>query len=149
MIDSYASHQEALIFSALSTTGDVLQLGCNDYSVMALNEICKFQNRNLKIVSTNKNFLQKFDFVKDRVFIKNWGDYDFSGQYGTIMFETEQHIEDKIEMLPRLFLIGKSVVVHNAARLCMKKNWNEYTENKKIIWFRNYNPHTAIIQNEI
>jgi hypothetical protein len=47
-----------------------------------------------------------------------------------------------------LLLIGKSVVVHNAGRLCMKKNWIEYTENKKIIWFRNYNPYTAIIQNE-
>jgi hypothetical protein len=62
--------------------------------------------------------------------------------------ELENDIEDKIEMLPRLLLIGKSVVVHNAGRLCMKKNWIEYTENKKIIWFRNYNPYTAIIQNE-
>lgn len=145
-IDPYSTHQEALVFAALSTSGGILELGCGDYSTPILNQIANVQKKKFKIVSSNKVWLDKYQYVEDRELIKKWEDYVFEGSYGIVFLDNEQFTIDRLELIPKIFKITDTLVVHDADKISKLKNWNAYVFDKKITWFKKYLPHTAIIQ---
>ncbi len=55
-----ASHQAALIWAVENTSGDVLELGCGDYSTELLHELLKGTGRKLVSVDDNKEWTDRF-----------------------------------------------------------------------------------------
>lgn len=52
-MDPYSTHLQALIKTAVETTGDILELGCGDYSTLQLVAICKAQGRKYHAQASN------------------------------------------------------------------------------------------------
>lgn len=148
LVDPYSTHQEALVFAALSTSGSILELGCGNYSTPILNQICNLQKRDFKIISSNKNWLDKYDYVLNKELISKWESYVFKEKYGMVFLDNEQLTINRLELIPKIFKITNTIVVHDADVMSKWKNWQLYTINKKITWFKKYTPHTAIIENE-
>lgn len=65
LTDRYASHALPLITAALSTTGDILELGTGRYSTLALNKISKAQNKFIMSIEKDFNWLKKFLELND------------------------------------------------------------------------------------
>lgn len=147
-IDPYSTHQEALVFAALCTCGPILELGCGNYSTPILNQICNLQKRNFKIISSNKNWLEKYDYVSNKELITKWESYIFKEKYGMVFLDNEQLTIKRLELIPKIFNITNTLVVHDADMMSKWENWAAYTFDKKITWFKRYKPHTAVIQNE-
>jgi hypothetical protein len=63
-----------------------------------------------------------------------------------VFLDNEQFTIDRLELIPKIFNITKTLVVHDADKISKLKNWNDYVFGKKITWFKKYLPHTAIIE---
>ena len=61
MSDSvYGTHICPLITAVMNTSGDVLEMGCGDFSTPLLHSICKVQNRKIVSSDTDKQWLSLF-----------------------------------------------------------------------------------------
>lgn len=56
----YGTHIHPLITAVMNTTGDVLEMGCGDFSTPLLHSICKIQNRKVVSTDTDKQWLSLF-----------------------------------------------------------------------------------------
>jgi hypothetical protein len=65
--DGYGSHALPLIVSALTTTGDILELGIGKYSTPALNKIAKLQKKFLLSTESDQKWMENFVNLNDSV----------------------------------------------------------------------------------
>jgi hypothetical protein len=146
-MDPYATHLEALVYATLMNNENILELGCGYYSTPLLYSICKIQNRKLSILSSNKDWLDKFKDYGECELVENWSEFNFHGKYGMVFLDNEQLTAHRIMLIPKIMQITNVLVVHDADKMINNPNWKNFTEQYNQIWFKKYNPHTVILLN--
>lgn len=60
LMDPHGTHLPLLVAAVARTTGDVLELGCGNYSTLVLHELCKALNRRLWTYDSDPAWLDQF-----------------------------------------------------------------------------------------
>lgn len=149
-MDPYATHLEALVETAVKTTGGILELGCGDYSTLPLLAICEAQGRYYKAEASNKEWAGRFG---DLVDIVDWADWtppkcptSEDGKWGMVFLDSEEAVRDRIKRLPALADVTDTVVMHDAQIALHNPEFKGYTEKyKKIAVYNRHMPWTAVL----
>jgi len=139
----YSTHLEALIKTAVETTGDILELGCGDYSTLQLVAICKAQ-------ASNREWASRYG---DLVEIVDWHGWkppvnpdSTDGKWGMVFLDSEESVADRIKRLPALAEVTDTVVMHDANIAMANPNWEKMAAPyNKVIVFNRFIPHTVVM----
>ena len=143
-MDAYATHQSALIKTVLETDGDILELGCGDYSTPILSLIAKHQNKKFFIKSSDTEWSKKFIDIAD-IEIVDWSTWEPQGSYGVIFLDNEQLTSERIKWLPTLSKIAKVIVMHDVDAAMLAPDYQKLTEGfKELSLHAIYSPWTAV-----
>lgn len=147
-MDPYSTHLEPLIKTAVETKGDILELGCGDYSTLPLLAICKAQNRKYKSQASNREWASRYG---DLVEIVSWNGWfppkSESGKWGMVFLDSEESVADRIKRLPALTEVTDTVVMHDANIAMKNPNWERLTEKySSIVVYNRYVPHTVVMK---
>jgi hypothetical protein len=138
-IDPYATHLEALIGTAMSTDGPILELGRGDYSTPLLKAIAKAQGREFKSQASNKEWASRFQDVE----IVDWDTWvPPLGYWGMVFLDSEEHTHKRYERLHVLSTITNTIVLHDAnepKRYDVLNGWG-------ITLHVRHKPHTAVFR---
>lgn len=111
LIDPYATHIVALMETALTTTGGILELGCGHYSTPMLAAIAKLQGRRFLAQASNKEWAAQFPGV-EIVEWKTWSPPE--GPWGMVFMDNEEHTRTRYQRLPALAEVTDTIVLHDA-----------------------------------
>lgn len=122
-MDAYATHLEPLIEAALSVDGDILELGCGDYSTPLLSAVARKSGHRLVVNASDATWANRYTGIAE-VHIVNWEKWKPEGQYGLVFLDNELHSPGRLAMLPGLSNIAKVVVMHDASQANNLINWD-------------------------
>lgn len=147
-MDAYSTHLEALIKTAVETTGDILELGCGDYSTLQLVAICNAQNRKYRAQASNREWASRYG---DLVEIVDWSRWKppqaEGGKWGMVFLDSEESVADRIKRLPILATVTDTVVMHDANIAMANPNWEKMAEPySRITVFNRFTPHTVVMR---
>jgi hypothetical protein len=142
--DPYSTHLEALVQSACSTKGDILELGCGFYSTPVLSAIARTMGKSLVIMARDPKWHSQFRNY-GIVIPESWDDPDFTGSWGTVLLDNEQLTRDRLEHIPALCKVAEQIVVHDADRMSRLERWKQYTAGMRQQWFKKQKPWTVIL----
>lgn len=142
-VDAYATHLEALVTTALATTGGILELGCGDYSTPILHAICQAQGREYKVQSSTPEWAKRYRDVE----IVDWETWRPSGKWGMVFMDSDEKTWNRVKRIPLLKGFTDTVVVHDAD-VCMKRGgWQQAAEAfPNITIYNTYEPWTAVMR---
>lgn len=145
--DKYSTHLEALVMSACSSRGAILELGCGNYSTPVLSAIAKTFNKKFIVKASDKNWYERFrDYAE--IIPTVWDEPKFEGIWGTIFLDNEQFTFDRLEHVPTLIQMTEQLVIHDADKLSKCKNWHKYTAPFKQQWYKTFEPWTVVLFND-
>lgn len=121
-MDAYATHLEALIAAAVESKGDILELGCGDYSTPILSAIARHHGANLFIKSSSPDWASRFKHLAD-IEIVNWETCSIGGKYGMIFIDSEEHHEGRMTKLIQLKYHAPIIVMHDADSIESDSRW--------------------------
>lgn len=138
-MDPYATHQQALISSALITKGPIVELGCGDYSTPLLYEIAKSQGRKFTVYSTDKEWASKFKDYVNVIILESWKDYPYPSDVGLTFLDNEEYIRHRKLHVPKLLETSDVVICHDMGV-------NEWGAK----WFKTWqgSPPTIVLSNK-
>lgn len=133
----------------METTGDILELGCGDYSTLQLVAICEVQGRNYRAQASNREWASRYG---DLVEIVSWGDWkppkcetSADGKWGMVFLDSEESVADRIKRLPALATVTDTVVMHDANIAIANPNWEKMVEPySKIRVYNRFIPNTVV-----
>ena len=135
----------------METTGDILELGCGDYSTLQLVAICEVQNRRYKAQASNREWASRYG---DLVEIVSWDSWtppkcptSLDGKWGMAFLDSEQSVADRIKRLPVLATVTNIVVMHDANIAMANPNWDKMIEPYATVKVYNrFIPHTVVLR---
>jgi hypothetical protein len=145
-MDAYATHLEALVKAALESKGDILELGCGDYSTPILSAVAKHRGDKLCVKSSSPEWAEKFTNMAS-VEIVDWATWKPAGHWGMIFLDNEQLTRDRIRWLPDLQTHCDVVVMHDADASMAHSHFVEMTKGfQSIRVYATHSPWTAIFK---
>lgn len=143
-MDPYSTHLEALVRTALETTGSILELGCGDYSTPILHAICKAQNRLYKVQSSTPEWACRYKDV-ELVDWETWTPPE--GPWGMVFMDSDEKTWNRVKRIPSLKGFTNTVVVHDADVMMQREGWPKAAESfPDITIFQTYKPWTAVMR---
>lgn len=142
-MDAYATHQAALIKAALETDGDILELGCGDYSTPLLSVIAQHRGNKLVVKSSDPFWASQFSDIAE-VDLVDWATWEPEGQWGLVLLDNEQLTYDRIKWLPKLAKIAKVIVMHDADAAMMSAEYEAMTDGFECMIYAQHRPWTAV-----
>ena len=147
MMDPYATHLEALVQTAMETSGGILELGCGDYSTPILQAICKVQSRDYKCQSSNKHgyWVDRFGGVE---LITDWETWrPPPGPWGMVFMDSDESTANRVKRIPLLAEVTDTVVLHDADITMKRDGWPAaQAAFPNVVLFTKYLPHTAVMR---
>lgn len=141
--DPYSTHLEPLIKTAVETQGDILELGCGDYSTLPLKAICDAQGRKYHAQASNREWASRFGNLVE---IVEWATWRPSGRWGMVFLDSEESVSDRIKRLPGLSEVTNTVVMHDANIALNLHHWGECSRHYKAVKvFNRYVPWTVVM----
>lgn len=147
-MDPYATHLEALIGTAVSTRGGILELGCGHYSTLPLAAIADSQGREYRAQASNAEWAAQFGDLVEVVTWEGWTPPlpKDGGKWGIVFLDSEEAVRDRIKRLPALAEVADVVVMHDANIAIANPEFKALTEKySKVLAFNRYVPWTAIL----
>src|SRR4051812_7669891 len=100
-MDPYATHQEALMAALAAHPGDVLELGCGDFSTPIIRAVTKANGGRFVIASSNTEWSGKFvDQCDELVTVQSWRDWQPEGDYAVCLLDNEQTTWERFQHVP-------------------------------------------------
>lgn len=150
-MEPYSTHLEALVATALATQGAILELGCGDYSTPVLAAIAKHMGRRFLVQASDEKWAAKYRDIAEVEIVK-WSEWGRSawhpplGEFGMVFLDSEESTAGRIERLPALATITRTVVMHDADHAMARQRWPYCTEGWDITLFKRYKPWTAVLR---
>lgn len=138
-MDPYATHLQALITTALRTTGPILELGCGDYSTPLLAAFANEQGRRLLVQASDWRWLSRYEALGgeqveiEQVDWKTWTPPVAEPKWGFVFLDSEQNTADRIRHLPALLEVTDLVVLHDADHSMKREGWEKRSAGWQII----------------
>lgn len=150
-MDAYSTHLEPLIKTAVETKGDILELGCGDYSTLPLAAIAKAQNRKYRAQSSNREWAKHYGDLVEIVDWDNWmppkNENSPDGKWGMVFMDSDEKVKERIKRLPAIADVTDTVVMHDANIAMNCADWKQCSERySKITVFNRYIPWTVVMQ---
>jgi len=143
-MDAYATHIEPLVKAALETPGDILELGCGDYSTPILAAICRDRGSKLTVHASDPDWANRYREIAD-IHIVDWANYKLEGQYGLIFLDNEEHSPGRMAKLALLKPHAKVIVMHDASQAKDTTPWDTLTSIfSNVEMYTKHVPHTAV-----
>ena len=139
MFDPYATHLEALVNAALETPGDILELGCGNYSTPILSAIARHRGNRLSVKSSCREWAEQFTKVAD-VELDDSEKWTPEGKDGLVFLDNEQLTRDRIKWLPELQQHCDCIVMHDSDAAMSHSHYPEMVKGFKRI--KTHNTHT-------
>lgn len=148
---AYSTHLEALIKTAVTTTGDILELGCGDYSTLQLVAICEAQGRKYRAQASNREWASRYGDLIEIVTWQGWkppiNDNSPDGKWGFVFLDSEESVADRIKRLPALAEVTDIVVMHDANIAMANPNWEKMAAPyNKVTVYNRFVPHTVVMR---
>lgn len=148
-MDRYATYQEALLTALVAYPGDVLELGCGDFSTPILRAVTKARGARFIIASSNAERIAKFRGDCDEmIVIDRWRDWVPEGNFAVCLLDNEQVTWERYKHLPGLMQHCQCVIVHDADRFVRLPGWQELLSEIPHLWYRKHLPHTVAFMPE-
>jgi len=146
-MDGYATHIAPLVAAAISVDGDILELGCGDYSSPVLAEITKARGCKLVIHSSDPVWAKRFEDIAE-VVIVDWSKWTPPvGNWGLVFLDSEEHAPQRLLKLSHLRNICKKIVMHDASQAAMCDNYQGIVNNfKSNVMYSRYEPATVVLE---
>lgn len=144
-MDKYATHLEALVESALSSQGPILELGCGDYSTPVLAAIARQQGRKFLVQAQDEAWAAKYLDIAEVQIVK-WSEWVPHGQWGMALLDSEESTAGRIERLPALAEVTRLVVLHDADPSMGRPRWPDCSAGWEITLYKRYKPWTAVLR---
>lgn len=145
-MDRYATHLQALLDTALSTAGPILELGCGDYSTPVLATIARHQHRRFLVQASDRSWAERYRDLAE-VEVIDWTRWSPpAGQWGLVLLDSEESTAWRITRLPALLGVADAIVVHDADAAMTRPHWNECVRGFGIHWYKRYLPWTAVLR---
>lgn len=146
IVDPYSTHLEALVAAAIESRGDILELGCGDYSSPILAAIARHHGGKLLIKSSSREWADRFRHLAE-VEIVNWETCSIDGKYGMIFIDSEEHHEGRMTKLIQLKDHAPIIVMHDANSIESDSRWSEIIKLFKTIrMYKTYSPWTVVLK---
>jgi 2-polyprenyl-3-methyl-5-hydroxy-6-metoxy-1,4-benzoquinol methylase len=108
--DPYSTHQKLLVRGLLKTSGDVLELGCGNYSTPVTSEICEHQGRGLTSLDNHPAWVIQFGAKTVR-----WDQFFPASSYGlTLVDHADPPHHQRWKQILKLLPWCDTFVVHDA-----------------------------------
>jgi len=145
-MDPYSTHIEALVNAVLSTPGDILELGCGDYSTPILSAIAKSRGDKLVVNSSDPEWSSKFIGMAE-IKLVDWATWVPFGNWGLVFLDSEQFTSERIKWLPTLAKISKVIVMHDVDAAMMAPDYESIVSGfRSTILYSKHTPWTAVYQ---
>lgn len=158
----YSTHLEITVASAVRSgllfpKSTILELGCGFYSTPVLASIASAQARDLDVLSSNRQWLDRFKYLEShsikRTLVEhaNWPRVTFARAYGMVLVDNEQTVKHRLRLVHRLAQIAKVVVLHDANAIDQEEGgWHPTRRHYRSIYIhRRQWPHTAVLSNHV
>lgn len=143
-MDPYATHLEALVTTALSTTGPILEMGCGHYSTPLLAAIARHGGREFVVHASNREWAEKFADIAS-IQIVDWDNWE-PPRFGMALLDSEEHTSRRLGKLPKLLERGGAVVVHDADIVSSYPAWQSTVTGRAVEFYKRHKPWTAVIR---
>jgi hypothetical protein len=144
-MDPYATHLDALVTVALASEGPILELGCGDYSTPVLAAIARQQGRRFLVQASDKAWAKRYESHAE-IQMVNWAAWEPpAGEWGLVFLDSEESTRERIERLPVLATITKTVVLHDADVSMGRPRWLHCTAGWNVALFKLHKPWTAVL----
>lgn len=153
-MDAYATHLEALVTTALRTSGPMLELGCGDYSTPVLAAFARTLGRELLVQASDDDWASRFTHLVShnvRIELVNWRHWTppvgkMPG-WGFVLLDSEESTADRIRRLPALATVASVVVMHDADKAMARAHWSEVSADWHVHQlYSTYMPHTVVLE---
>ncbi len=114
-MDPYSTHLEPLVKAAIESNGDILELGCGDYSTPLLASIALNRGKKLYVKSSDARWANQYKDICD-VEIVNWDTWKIDRKYGMIFLDNEEHAPQRTFRLASLKDYADVIVMHDASQ---------------------------------
>lgn len=143
-MDPYATHLEALVNTALNTPGDILELGCGDYSTPVLSAIAKSQGKRYRCQSSNLEWARRFELVE----IVNWDAWEPpEGPWGMVFLDSDEQTWYRVRRIPALAKVTDTIVMHDADISMTREGWPAAVACfPKVQVYEKHRPWTAVLR---
>lgn len=145
-MDPYSTHLEALVETAMTSKGPILELGCGHYSTPILAAIATAQERRLLVQASNAEWAAHFTEHADLELVdwKNWTPPE--GKWGMVFLDSEEAVRDRIKRLPVLAEVSEVVVMHDANVAMQNPDWKSLVAGyKEIRVYHKHVPWTVVM----
>jgi len=116
-MDGYATHIEPLVKAALATPGNILELGCGDYSTPILAAIAHSRGDILVVCASDPAWADRYQNVADVILIVDWNTWKVpDGDWGLVFLDNEEHAPQRILRLQQLKSHCRTIVMHDASQ---------------------------------
>lgn len=150
MMDPYSTHLEALVKTALETTGGILELGCGNYSTPILSAIAKVQGRKYVAQSSNQEWASRFNGSVEVISWDSWTPPRPNGpgsKWGMVFMDSDEHTWDRVKRIPALAEVTDTIVLHDADVSMKREAWPQaLAAYPDITIFDKYKPWTAVMR---
>ena len=135
----------------------MLELGCGEYSTPMLASVAAAQSRKLTVVSSDSNWLAKYSYLESPdcelclIERKEWPRVDLEGDWGFVLLDNEQTVNDRFRLLKKLAHSARLVVFHDANVLEESgRSWQPISRLFRYIYVdRRREPSTAVVSNDV
>lgn len=149
----YGTHMAPLLTAVAATSGDVLELGCGDYSTPLLHAVCAAHKRLLLSVEDNQAWLNNFMYLErpwhQFFVIKNGNEWRTVGQEKkwSVVFIDQVDVAARAECITLFKDKAEIIVVHDSEN----KGWfgTAFDSFKYRYDYTVYLPHTTLVSNTI
>lgn len=145
-MDPYATHLEALVDTAMSSKGPILELGCGHYSTPILASIAAAQGRKFLVQASNEEWAGQFLETAEVELVdwKTWAPPE--GRWGMVFLDSEEAVRDRIKRLPDLAKVADVVVMHDANIAMKNPDWKSLVvDYQKIEVYHRHVPWTVVM----
>lgn len=144
-MDGYATHLEALVNAALESDGDILELGCGDYSTPVLSAIAKHRGNKLVVNASDPAWASRYkDFAE--IVIVDWKTWQPKGKWGMIFLDNEEHQPYRLMRVPKLLEHTPIVVMHDADQAEMSPEFDQIARGLNVKTYKTHQPWTMVFR---
>lgn len=146
-MDPYATHQQALVRTALKARAAILELGCGDYSTPILAEIAGHLGVPFVALTSNRDWGKRYEDIAEVVYV-DWSDFHIPF-HDVVLLDNEQRTDHRIRHLPALAAAGaKHVVVHDFVGCSRRSHWPEMRRHwRNMDVYDRYENQTGVLWN--
>lgn len=150
-LDPYSTHLEALVQTALQTTGGILELGCGHYSTPILEAIAKTQGRPYLSQASDANWASQFNGSVQVISWESWepptNPDSPDGKWGMVFLDSEENTWSRVRRIPSLAKVTDTIVLHDAEISMMREGWRDaISAFPDVTIFNRYRPYTAVMR---